>query len=153
MCILHKVTSLYKDSVWITVDQTNLIKALIGTIFCSGSLTTVQKYDELLHEVLSHVTELGQFTLVVIVGDFNHGSIKWLEKEVADIKNPRDLEFATCIQNCLLFQHATTYTRSRHNQAPRILDLTHTIEKHTVCEVKVVDNLGKSDNTSFTFYI
>ena len=147
------ITSKYNDSIWLTVDTPRNKKILIGTMYRSGTHQTAAVYDNNLHEVINHTSELKAFTQTLIMGDFNHGGITWADKTVLEIENPKDKVFADCIQDCYLFQHVTAPTRYRHGQNPKILDLILTTEENLVEHLTMEASLGKSDHAVLTFTV
>ena len=108
-----EVTSKYKDAVWISI-QAGANKILLGTIYRSGTHTTAIKYDDDLHQVITHISNYKQFTHTIITGDFNHGHITWNSEGIEVVSNRHDDDFVECFRDSYLYQHVTKPTRPRH---------------------------------------
>ena len=81
----------------------------------------------------------------IILGDFNHGNIKWDTLQSTGVE---DQKFLCLIQDNFLTQHVLVPTR-----ATRILDIVLSSQKELVDNVKIKEPLGSSDHNQMHFDI
>jgi hypothetical protein len=142
-------TSSFKDAVWIQIHSPEEA-ILIGCIYRSGSPETARLYDSSLHDVLRHVSQLDSFSQHLIVGDFNHSSIRWNPEpeDPTSTLNTPEANFIECFHDTFYHQHTTKPTRYRENQRPSQLDLVFTKELGFVSTLTYGPPLGASDHVS-----
>ena len=81
----------------------------------------------------------------IIMGDFNHGNIKWDTLQSTGVE---DQQFLCLIQDNFLTQHVLEPTR-----AARILDIVLSSQKEFVDNVVIQEPLGSSDHNQLHFNI
>lgn len=142
-------TSSFKDAVWIQIHSPGEA-TLIGCIYRSGSPETARLYDNSLHDVLRHVSQLDSFSQHLIVGDFNHSSIRWNPEpeDPTNVLNTPESNFIECYRDTFYHQHTTEPTRFRENQRPSQLDLVFSKELGFVSTLTYGPPLGASDHVS-----
>jgi hypothetical protein len=144
----HDFTSLSVNSeqVWCVVNI-NKDSILIGCIykppFCALSA---------LHEINQSVAkakelvELGKYTSLLIVGDFNYPDIDWSSSDGGVSKHricrPSTKDFLEVISSCFLTQHVMEPTFMSSNNT---LDLVLTDDPSRVCDLRVEPPLGHTD--------
>ena len=113
---------------------------IIGVCYNSPSANKAD--EDVLHRVLKKTCEAYENCSIIIVGDFNHGSINW-DRMTA---NAEDEAFMEITQDLFLSQHVQDPTRG-----DRILDLTLSNKPEIICELKVGEQF--SDHNIITFNI
>ena len=74
----------------------------------------------------------------IIIGDFNHGNIKW---DTLPSTGVEDQTFSCLVQDIFLSQHVLEPTR-----ATRVLDIVLSSQKEFVNNVVIQEPLGSSDH-------
>ena len=97
--------------------------------------------NEKIHNAISEVSK-GD---CIIMGDFNHGNIKWDTLQSTGVE---DQQFLCLIQDNFLTQHVLEPTR-----AARILDIVLSSQKEFVDNVVIQEPLGSSDHNQLHFNI
>ena len=97
--------------------------------------------NEKIHNAISEVSK-GD---CIIMGDFNHGNIKWDTLQSSGVE---DQTFLCLVQDNFLTQHVLEPTR-----AARILDIVLSSQKEFVDNVVIQEPLGSSDHNQLHFYI
>ena len=82
---------------------------------------------------------------ISIMGDFNHGNIKWDTLQSTEVE---DQQFLCLVQDNFLTQHVLEPTR-----ATRILDIVLSSQKELVDNVEIKETLGSSDHNQMHFDI
>ena len=81
----------------------------------------------------------------IIIGDFNHGNIKW---DTLPSTGVEDQTFSCLVQDIFLSQHVLEPTR-----ATRVLDIVLSSQKEFVNNVVIQEPLGSSDHNQLHFNI
>ena len=101
---------------------------------------TIQN-NENIHNAISEVSK-GD---CIIMGDFNHGNIKWDSQQSTGVE---DQQFLCLVQDNFLTQHVLEPTR-----AARVLDIVLSSQKEFVDNVVIQEPLGSSDHNQLHFNI
>ena len=83
---------------------------------------------------------------LLILGDFNHKDIDWLDFNPHGDRGSWRAKFLNCIQENFLYQHVLEPTRARGNDTPSILDLVFTQSALDIENLVYRAPLGKSDH-------
>ena len=111
----------------------------IGVVYRCPNIT--KQNNEKIHNAISEVSK-GD---CIIMGDFNHGNIKWDTLQSTGVE---DQKFLCLIQDNFLTQHVFEPTR-----ATRVLDIVLSSQKELVDNVKIKEPLGSSDHNQMHFDI
>ena len=104
-----------------------------SSISLSQPWITIQN-NEKIHNAISEVSK-GD---CIIMGDFNHGNIKWDSQQSTGVE---DQKFVCLVQDNFLTQHVLKPTR-----AARVLDIVLSSQKEFVDNVVIQEPLGSSDH-------
>ena len=137
--IENEATNKFKDSTWVELHATN-DKILLGCVYRSGTPTKACSLDPDLHKAINHMSSLKEYAETVIVGDFNHPTIKWKSVEYdfdhhivpEPATSEHDRNFIRCLEDSCLTQHVTKPTRYRKDQLPSLDDLILTKNSDTI---------------------
>ena len=83
---------------------------------------------------------------LVLIGDFNLGSINWDKWTTNSGPNATDSKLINCLTQNLLSQYISFPTRARSNNTPHILDLIIAYEDF-ISDIENCSPLGKSDHS------
>ena len=108
----------------------------IGVVYRCPNIT--KQNNEKLHNAVSEGD-------CIIMGDFNHGNIKWITLQSTGVE---DQTFLCLVQDNFLTQHVLKPTR-----AVRILDIVLSSQKDFVDNVVIQEPLGSSDHNQLHFNI
>ena len=111
----------------------------IGVVYRCPNIT--KQNNEKIHNAISEVSK-GD---CIIMGDFNHGNIKWDSLQSTGVEDQR---FLCLIQDNFLTQHVLEPTR-----AARVLDIVLSSQKEFVDNVVIQEPLGSSDHNQLHFNI
>ena len=111
----------------------------IGVVYRCPNIT--KQNNEKIHNGISEVSK-GD---CIIMGDFNHGNIKWDTLQSTGVE---DQTFVCLVQDNFLTQHLLEPTR-----ATRILDIVLSSQKELVDNVEIKEPLGSSDHNQMHFNI
>ena len=111
----------------------------IGVVYRCPNKT--KENNEKIHNAISEVSK-GD---CIIMGDFNHGNIKWDTLQSTGLE---DQKFVCLVQDNFLTQHVLKPTR-----ATRILDIVLSSQKELVDNVEIKEPLGSSDRNQMHFNI
>ena len=111
----------------------------IGVVYRCPNIT--KENNEKIHNAISEVSK-GD---CIIIGDFNHGNIKWDTLQSTGVE---DQQFLCLVQDNFLTQHVLEPTR-----ATRILDIVLSSQKELVDNVEIKEPLGISDHNQMHFNI
>ena len=111
----------------------------IGVEYRCPNIT--KENNEKIHNAISEVSK-GD---CIIMGDFNHGNIKWDTLQSTGVE---DQKFLCLVQDNFLTQHVLEPTR-----ATRILDIVLSSQKELVDNVEIKEPLGSSDHNQMHFNI
>ena len=100
-------------------------QSLLSGVDARGSKISHQENNEKIHNAISEVSK-GD---CIIMGDFNHGNIKWDTLQSTGIE---DQKFLCLVQDNFLTQHVLEPTR-----ATRILDIVLSSQKELVDNVEI----------------
>ena len=119
----------------------NLVKGqstvTIGVVYRCPNIT--KQNNEKIHNAISEVSK-GD---CIIMGDFNHGNIKWDTLQSTWVE---DQTFLCLVQDNFLTQHVFEPTR-----AARILDIVLSSQREIVDNVVIQEQLGRSDHNQLHF--
>ena len=111
----------------------------IGVVYRYPNIT--KQNNEKIHNAISEVSK-GD---CIIMGDFNHGNIKWDTMQSTGVE---DQKFLCLVQDNFLTQHVLEPTR-----ATRVLDIVLSSQKELVDTVNIKEPLGSSDHNQMHFNI
>ena len=111
----------------------------IGVVYRCPNIT--RQNNEKIHNAISEVSK-GD---CIIMGDFNHGNIKWDSLQSTGVEDQR---FLCLVQDNFLTQHVLEPTR-----AARVLDIVLSSQKEFVDNVVIQEPLGSSDHNQLHFNI
>ena len=127
-----------KEAIWCKL-VTGHTTVTIGVVYRCPNIT--KQNNEKIHNAISEVSK-GD---CIIMGDFNHGNIKWDTLQSTGVE---DQQFLCLIQDNFLTQHVLEPTR-----AARILDIVLSSQKEFVDNVVIQEPLGSSDHNQLHFNI
>ena len=127
-----------KEAIWCKL-VTGHTTVTIGVVYRCPNIT--KQNNEQIHNAISEVSK-GD---CIIMGDFNHGNIKWDTLQSTGVE---DQQFLCLIQDNFLTQHVLEPTR-----AARILDIVLSSQKEFVDNVVIQEPLGSSDHNQLHFNI
>ena len=90
---------------------------------------------------------------MVIMGDFNHPELDWIEVKSNKPDNHKASKFLQMISDCFWTQHITEPKHYRGCQTPKILDLVFSNEEGLVEKVQTESPLEKSHHKIINFNI
>ena len=111
----------------------------IGVVYRCPNIT--KQNNEKIYNAISEVSK-GD---CIIMGDFNHGNIKWDSLQSTGVEDQR---FLCLVQDNFLTQHVLEPTR-----AARVLDIVLSSQKEFVDNVVIQEPLGSSDHNQLHFNI
>ena len=111
----------------------------IGVVHRCPNIT--KQNNEKIHDAISEVSK-GH---CIIMGDFNHGNIKWDTQQSTGVE---DQQFLCLVQDNFLTQHVLEPTR-----AARVLDIVLSSQKEFVDNVVIQEPLGSSNHNQLHFNI
>ena len=111
----------------------------IGVVYRCPNIT--KENNEKIHNAISEVSK-GD---CIIMGDFNHGNIKWDTLQSTGVEDQKCL---CLVQDNFLTQHVLEPTR-----VTRILDIVLSSQKELVDNVEIKEPLGSSDHNQMHFNI
>ena len=111
----------------------------IGVVYRCPNIT--KQNNENIHNTISEVSKGDG----IIMGDFNHGNIKW---DALQSTGVQDQTFLCLVQDNFLTQHVLEPTR-----AAMILDIVLSSQKEIVDNVVIQEPLGSSDHNQLHFNI
>ena len=111
----------------------------IGVVYRCPNIT--KQNNEKIHNAISEVSK-GE---CIIMGDFNHGNIKWDTRQSTGVE---DQKLLCLVQYNFLTQHVLEPTR-----AARVLDIVLSSQKEFVDNVIIQEPLGSSDHNQLHFNI
>ena len=109
----------------------------IGVVYRCPNIT--KQNNEKIHNAISEVSK-GD---CIIMGDFNHGNIKWDTMQSTGVEDQKCL---CLVQDNSLTQHVLEPTR-----ATRVLDIVLSSQKELVDNVNIKEPLGSSDHNQMHF--
>ena len=127
-----------KEALWCNL-VTGHTKITIGVVYRCPNITI--QNNEKIHNAISEVSK-GD---CIIMGDFNHGNIKWDSQQSTRVE---DQKFLCLVQDNFLTQHVLEPTR-----AARVLDTVLSSQKEFVDNVVIQEPLGSSDHNQLHFNI
>ena len=126
------------DAIWCNL-VTGHTTVIIGVVYRCPNIT--KQNNEKIHNAINEVSK-GD---CIIMGDFNHGNIKW---DTLHSTGVEDSTFLCLVQDNFLTQHVLEPTR-----AARVLDIVLSSQKEFVDNVVIQEPLGSSDHNQLHFYI
>ena len=109
---------------------------------CYRNPSTCDIEEENLHDCIKVACD--RYKNIIIVGDFNHPTIKWDELHT----QKEGLNFLNLTVDCFLTQHVSEPTRGRN-----ILDLVLSKPEQLIEEVTITEPLGTSDHDTVDFKV
>ena len=119
------------DAIWCNL-VTGHTTVIIGVVYRCPNIT--KQNNEKIHNAINEVSK-GD---CIIMGDFNHGNIKWDTLQSTGVE---DRTFLCLVQENFLTQHVLEPTR-----AARVLDIVLSSQKEFVDNVVIQEPLGSSDH-------
>ena len=113
----------------------------IGVVYRCPNIT--KQNNEKIHNAISEVSK-GE---CIIMGDFNHGNIKWDTQQSTGVEDQK-LLCLVGLQDNFSTQHVLEPTR-----AARVLDIVLSSQKEFVDNVVIQESLGSSDHNQLHFNI
>ena len=126
------------ETIWCNL-VTGHTTVTIGVVYRCPNIT--KQNNEEIHNAISEVSK-GD---CIIMGDFNHGNIKWDSLQSTRVE---DQQFLCLVQDIFLTQHVLEPTR-----AARVLDIMLSSQKEFVDNVVIQEPLGISDHNQLHFNI
>ena len=126
------------EAIWCKL-VTGHTKVTIGVVYRRPNKT--KQNNEKIHNAISEVSK-GEG---IIMGDFNHGNIKWDTKQSTGVADQKCL---CLVQDNLLTQHVLEPIR-----AARVLDIVLSSQKEFVDNIVIQEPLGSSDHNQLHFII
>ena len=126
------------EAIWCKL-ATGHTTVTIGVVYRCPNIT--KQNNEKIHNAISEVSK-GD---CIIMGDFNHGNIKWNTLQSTGVEYQKCL---CLVQDDFLTQHVLEPTR-----ATRVLDIVLSSQKKLVDNVKIKEPLGNSDHNQMHFNI
>ena len=127
-----------KEALWCNL-VTGHTTVTIGVVYRCPNITI--QNNEKIHKAISEVSK-GD---CIIMGDFNHGNIKWDSQQSTGVE---DQKLLCLVQDNFLTQHVLEPTR-----AARVLDIVLSSQKEFVDNVVIQEPLGSSDHNQLHFNI
>ena len=126
------------EAIWCNL-VTRHTAVIIGVVYRCPNIT--KQNNEKIHNAINEVSK-GD---CIIMGDFNHGNIKWDTLQSTGVE---DSTFLCLVQDNFLTQHVFEPTR-----AARVLDIVLSSQKEFVDNVEIQEPLGSSDRNQLHFNI
>ena len=126
------------EAIWCNL-VTGHTAVIIGVVYRCPNIT--KQNNEKIHNAINEVSK-GD---CIIMGDFNHGNIKWDTLQSTGVE---DSTFLCLVQDNFLTQHVFEPTR-----AARVLDVVLSSQKEFVDNVEIQEPLGSSDHNQLHFNI
>ena len=126
------------EAIWCNL-VTGHTTVIIGVVYRCPNIT--EQNNEKIHNAINEVSK-GD---CIIMGDFNHGDIKWDTLQSTGVE---DSTFLCLVQDNFLTQHVLEPTR-----AARVLDIVLSSQKEFVDNVVIQEPLGSSDHNQLHFNI
>ena len=126
------------EAIWCNL-VTGHTTVIIGVVYRCPNIT--KQNNEKIHNAINEVSK-GD---CIIMGDFNHGNIKWDTLQSTGVE---DSTFLCLVQDNFLTQHVLEPTR-----AARVLDIVLSSQKEFVDNVEIQEPLGSSDHNQLHFNI
>ena len=126
------------EAIWCKL-VTGYTTVTIGVVYRCPNIT--KQNNEKIHNAISEVSK-GD---CIIMGDVNHGNIKWDSLQSTGVEDQR---FLCPVQDNFLTQHVLEPTR-----AARVLDIVQSSQKEFVDNVVIQEPLGSSDHNQLHFNI
>ena len=124
------------EAIWCKL-VTGHITVTIGVVYRCPNIT--KQNNNKIHNAISEVSK-GD---CIIMGDFNHGNIKWDTLQSTGVE---DSTFLCLVQDTFLTQHVLEPTR-----AARILDIVLSSQREFVDNVVIQEPFGSSDHNQLHF--
>ena len=126
------------EAIWCNL-VTGHTTVIIGVVYRCPNIT--KQNNEKIHNAINEVSK-GD---CIIMGDFNHGNIKWDTLQSTGVE---DSTYLCLVQDNFLTQHVLEPTR-----AARVLDIVLSSQKEFVDNVVIQEPLGSSDHNQLHFNI
>ena len=133
-----------EDLVWFSIKTEDNVNRLYGCVYRSPNSSS--ENNSKLCENVSWASE--KFSEIILLGDYNFPSIKWLASECNDQEGQI---FLDTLESHGFQQLVAESTRYRHGQTPSLLDLIISNTPNVIENVKIGDPFGKSDHCRIEF--
>jgi endonuclease/exonuclease/phosphatase family metal-dependent hydrolase len=143
-------SSNFEESVWCNIKLQDNTCLCVGCIYRSPN--SEEKNNKELEALLKEASSLRGIQLL-IMGDFNHPEINWLNETYTCSDKHHAARFLECTRDCYLTQHVTKPTHYRGDQKANTLDLVLSNEEDLVINVDVRAPVGKSHHGVVTFHL
>ena len=134
----YRRKQIFNEAIWCKL-VTGHKTVTIGVVYRWPNIT--KQNNEKIHNAINEVSK-GD---CIIMGDFNHGNIKWDSLLSTGVEDQR---FLCQVQDNFLTQHVLEPTR-----AARVLDIVLSSQKEFVDNVVIQEPLGGSDHNQLHFNI
>lgn len=138
----------FEEAVWIRIKLRGTDTLLVGNIYRSPSSS--RDNNLLLNNLLTKAVNLKD-SHVLIVGDFNYGSLNWELLQTTESTDSSASIFIETIKDLFLYQHVEENTRHRAEQSPARLDLIFTNEPGMISDLDYLPPIGASDHSCLCF--
>jgi len=138
----------FNESIWLKIKLKGSDSLLVGNIYRSpsSSYENNNNLNFLLQETIDMNT-----SHVLIVGDFNYGSIDWELYQSTEALEHCPTLFTENVKDLFLYQHVGENTRHRVGQSSSRLDLIFSNEANMVNDLEYMPPLGASDHACLLF--
>ena len=100
----------FEESCWVEICLRGNDKLLVGCIYRSPNSQLTN--DKRLFEDLQRVSEVSDYSHVMICGDFNFPDVNWIDDLVTESTNSLGFQFRECIRDCF-FTHMSKTTHAK----------------------------------------
>ena len=135
----------FEETTCVKIDLNNQDKLLVVLIYRSPN--SAERNNKLLNDLVKETCSLGA-SHILIMGDFNYGSVDW---ETMYSDDEVEMTFLDSLINEGLHQNVEEPTRHRGQNEPTILDLLITKDDTNIDEIAYNSPLGKSDHSVLMF--
>jgi exonuclease III len=135
------------ESVWCEINLVDRDKLLLGCVYRSPNINA--QNDEEINDTLKDAAAFSSH--VLIMGDFNHPELDWLNTTSPMDHNHRASRFMEANRDSFLYQHVNKPTHIRGDQTPNILDLVFSSEQQMVQNLEHNAPIGKSHHQILSF--
>ena len=137
---------MFEESCWCEIPLKDSDRLYVGGIYRSPNSN--DENNKKLNEALSSLSSKNH---VLIMGDFNHPEINWIEETTPTSSRHKASEFMEAVRDSFLIQHVKQPTHFRGDQTPNLLDLVFTSEEGMINKIEHDAPLGKSHHQILNF--
>ena len=139
------LNTVFEETICIKIDLNSQEKLLVVLIYRSPNSS--EGNNKLLNDLMKETCKFGA-NQILLMGDFNYGSVDW---ETLFSEDDTEMTFLDTLVEEGLHQNVEQPTRHRGKNEPRILDLLITRDESYVDEISYNSPLGKSDHLVLMF--